>query len=157
MPDLNVYNLAVRTEHPVPPDVLIEHLAVALRDFNFLGKVGINMTSAATTETYENRAHPFDGPEVFDDSPQLEPYTGPRPAQLNKPSPGGYLPTRYPMSGTLTDGEAVYPLGTHAEGSFYAQGGKYEPVGIVHKGSYPQDPFPLTTNAIDSLKESRRD
>lgn len=109
MSDPNVYNLAVRTEHPVPPDVLIEHLAVALRDFHFLGKVGINMTSAATTETYENKAHPFDGPEVFDDSPQLEPYDGPR--------------------------------GTHAEGGF---------MGLA-------DPFPLTTHAIDYLKDSRRD
>lgn len=109
MSDLNVYNLAVRTENPVPPDVLIEHLAVALRDFHFLGKVGINMTSAATTETYENEAHPFDGPEVFDDSPQLEPYDGPR--------------------------------GTHAEGGF---------MGLA-------DPFPLTTHAIDYLKDSRRD
>ena len=74
----NLYNVAVRTEHPVPPDVLVEHLAVAIRAFNFTGKVDISMTSATTDQTFENKAHPFDGPEVFDDTPQHEDYEGPR-------------------------------------------------------------------------------
>lgn len=50
--------LTVRSEHPIPRDVLIEHIAVALRDFEFAGKRDIV-------------AHPFDIPSnvVFDDTP----------------------------------------------------------------------------------------
>lgn len=153
MPDLNVYNLAVRTENPVPPDVLIEHIAVALRDFHFLGKVGINMTSAATTETYENKAHPFDGPEVFDDSPQLEEYTGPRGTHAE----GGFTGVgNYQPVGVVHKGEFHFPTPAPFDG--------VPPAGAVRDGVwYPDviglmsDPYPHTTRAIDSLKEARGD
>lgn len=93
-----VYNLEIVTEGYVPSDVLIEHLAVAMRDFRFLGKNGITLLSAGTIDVEEPkvaRQHPFDGPEVFDDKPRLE-------------------------------------------------------------DSFPEDPFPLTTQVIDRLKETRR-
>lgn len=51
------YDVHITTEEPVPDDVMIEHIAVALRDFNFAGKVDVQMA----------RNHPFEGPEVFDD------------------------------------------------------------------------------------------
>lgn len=77
------YPLRITTENPIPDDVIVEHIAVALRDFKFAGKVDVQMA----------RQHPFDGPEVFDD---------------------------------------------------------YVPAGM------PEDPFPLTTQVIDKLKETRR-
>lgn len=69
------YLVSVRSESPIPHDVLIEHIAVALRDFAFAGKVDVKM------------AHPFDNPDnvVFDDEPKLEEYTGTH-------SEGGFLP-----------------------------------------------------------------
>lgn len=64
MPELHI---TVRSDHPIPHDVLVEHIAVALRDFNFAGKVDVKM------------AHPFDDKSnvVFDDDVQHEEYTGP--------------------------------------------------------------------------------
>lgn len=64
MPELRI---TVRSDEPIPPDVLVEHIAVALRDFKFAGKVDVQMTS------------PFANPSnvAFDDDVQLEPYTGP--------------------------------------------------------------------------------
>lgn len=90
------YPLRITTENEVPDDVLVEHIAVALRDFKFAGKVDVQMA----------RNHPFEGPEVFDDY---------RPA-----SP--------------TDVGAQELL---------------EEMGV-------EDPFPLTTQVIDRLKETRR-
>lgn len=74
-------DLTVRSEHYIPPDVLVEHIAVALKSLNFTGKIDITMNSAT-------KPHPFDGPEVFDDSPQLEEYTGPK----RDFATGGFLP-----------------------------------------------------------------
>lgn len=51
------YPLRITSENDIPDDVLVEHIAVALRDFEFAGKVDVKMA----------RQHPFDGPEVFDD------------------------------------------------------------------------------------------
>lgn len=75
------YSLTVRVEHPIPPDVLIEHLAVALQQFNYTGKVRIDMNNV----TYRDEATeitPFSNPNnvVFDDVVKSEPYTGPLPA-----------------------------------------------------------------------------
>lgn len=71
------YALTVWTENYVPPDVLVEHLAVALQSLNFTGRIAINMAG------YEapNKVTPFSNPNnvVFDDEPQLEPYSGPQP------------------------------------------------------------------------------
>lgn len=137
----NTYNVTVRTENYIPPDVLIEHFAVALRAFNFAGKVDVKMASATTTRTHENRPHPFDGPEVFDDKPQLEPYSGPR--------------------GTVDEGSF------HSGGYTGTGDGKYQPAGVVHKGDYiitPDtmeaigiiDPYPRTTEVIAALQKRNR-
>lgn len=89
MPD---YHLIVSSEQPIPHDVLIEHLAIALRDFNFTGKTDIKM------------AHPFDTPTnvKFDDDVQTEPYTGPKPGTAYE---GVFFPT-------TTEPADPYPLTT---------------------------------------------
>lgn len=84
------YSLTVRTENHVPSDVLVEHLAVALRDFKFLGKYNITVDRQTHPEADMTRNHPFEGPEVFDDEPKP------------KYADGGYVP------------------GTHGEGRFAA-------------------------------------
>lgn len=84
MPD---YHLIVSSEQPIPHDVLIEHLAIALRDFNFTGKTDIKM------------AHPFDTPTnvKFDDDVQTEPYTGTH-------SEGSFTPADpYPLTTRVID------------------------------------------------------
>lgn len=98
---LHHYHLEIVTEGYIPHDVLIEHLAVAMRDFQFLGMNSIALRGTSTTQKEPEvaRNHPFEGPEVFDD----------------------YIP------------------GTAREGSFM-----------------PADPFPLTTQVIDRLKETRK-
>jgi hypothetical protein len=68
------YDLTVRSEEPIPEDVLVEHVAVALRDFKFTGKVDVQVA----------RQHPFDGPEVFDD------YFAPKPPTTGTASEGSF-------------------------------------------------------------------
>lgn len=60
------YLVSVRSDHPIPPDVLIEHMAVALRDFKETPGLEISM-------------HPFDDKTnvLFDDKVQTEEYSGP--------------------------------------------------------------------------------
>ena len=113
---LHTYHLEVVSENYIPPDVLLEHLAVAMRDFNFLGQNSIAIKGTDTKQTGEQkvaRQHPFEGPEKFDD----------------------YVP------------------GTHQEGSFSPTdvGAQelLESIGV-------EDPYPLTTQVIDKLKETRR-
>lgn len=64
----NAYQLTVRTGNPIPRDVLVEHLAVALKDLKFLGGFYIHVDSVQ--EEPVARQHPFEGPEVFDDEPK---------------------------------------------------------------------------------------
>lgn len=92
---LHHYHLEVVSEGHIPHDVLIEHLAVALRAFQFLGKNSIALRGTSTTQKEPEvaRNHPFEGPEVFDD----------------------YIPA-----------------------------------------DMPEDPFPLTTQVVDRLKETRK-
>lgn len=136
--------LTVRTENYVPPDVLVEHLAVAMQALHFTGKIDIIVNSVYS----ETKAHPFDGPEVFDDSPQLEEYSGPKPEEP-KYATGGY---------TGKPGTSVHDVGLAMD--------YYTPVGIVHKGEYHLpgqmlrdagivDPYPNVTRALDSLRASR--
>lgn len=111
---MKTYYLEVASENPIPPDVLIEHLAVALREFKFAGETSIALRGQTTTlEHNMARQHPFDGPEVFDD----------------------------------------YKPGTSQEGSF-------SPTDVGAREllaeSGVEDPFPLTTQVIDRLKETRR-
>jgi len=92
---MRTYILEVASENPIPHDVLIEHLAVALRDFEFAGFTSIALRG--TTQTLEHKmAHPFDNPAnvVFDDDTKLEEYTG----------PNGGLPTDpYPLTTRVID------------------------------------------------------
>lgn len=63
------------TELP-PADVLIEHIGHHIRqDFKETKLTGISV-----------RNHPFEGPEVFDDVPQNEPYTSPGRAADTSPA-----------------------------------------------------------------------
>lgn len=67
---LHTYHVEVASENPIPPDVLIEHIAVALREFHFAGKTGVFLKGTNTIQNEEPkvaRNHPFEGPEVFDD------------------------------------------------------------------------------------------
>lgn len=68
---MNTYDLLIESQFRIPHDVLVEHLSVAMRELNFTGRVNITMTNAT------EKPHPFDGPEVFDDSPELERFAGP--------------------------------------------------------------------------------
>lgn len=86
-----VYDLTVRSEEPIPEDVLVEHVAVALRDFKFTGKVDVQVT----------RQHPFDGPEVFDDEP-FPTFFAPQPPATGTANEGSF---------TIVD---PYPLTTEA-------------------------------------------
>ena len=55
-------------DNPPPADVLVEHMGFTIRqDFKETKLADIKV-----------RQHPFEGPEVFDDTPQREEYTGPR-------------------------------------------------------------------------------
>lgn len=135
MPELRI---TVRSDEPIPPDVLVEHIAVALRDFRFAGKVDVQMTS------------PFANPSnvAFDDDVQLEPYTGPHADDdLGHPSfhPGGYTgPGRYPLVGTMRKGEDVIPKAhLHVEG--------------LTADDLPADPYPFVTRWLDQLRGRRRD
>lgn len=65
MTTLYDYLLTVRSESPVPQDVLVEHVAVALQDFKEV-KMTV-LPTVQTTMTASKKPHPFDGPEVFDD------------------------------------------------------------------------------------------
>ena len=90
--DPGPYSLTVRSEHPIPHDVLVEHIAVALRDFRFAGKVDVQM------------AHPFEtGPVLFDDE-QAEEYTGPQPL-----SNGGYTGNIGTVVGEVHKGDNIIP------------------------------------------------
>ena len=82
------YHLIATSDNRIPHDVLVEHLAVAMRDLNYAGRTDIRMVSAAEAGT---RRHPFEGPEVFDDV-QAEEYDGPRPG-VDEPghASGGYV------------------------------------------------------------------
>lgn len=75
-----VYDLTVRSENPIPEDVLVEHIAVALRDFKFTGKVDVQVA----------RQHPFDGPEVFDD------YFAPKVPMVGTVNEGSFISDPYP-------------------------------------------------------------
>lgn len=78
----NAYTLTVRTGKPIPRDVLVEHLAVALRDLKFLG--GYYITCDKVQEEPMARQHPFDGPEMFDD------YFAPKPPTTGTANEGGF-------------------------------------------------------------------
>ena len=95
MGEYNKQSLVVLSENPIPTDVLIEHVAVALRDFEFAGKVGV-------------MAHPFDDPTnvVFDDY-KVEP-TGTH-------AEGGFTSGANWTPPQISDGPAdPYPLVTRA-------------------------------------------
>lgn len=71
------YILKLHSEQPVPQDVLVEHIAVALRAFQEV-KVTV-LPQVTTVEPVDPpiptpRVHPFDGPEVFDDYGLDDPY-----------------------------------------------------------------------------------
>lgn len=153
------YSLTVRTENNVPADVLVEHLAVALRSFHFLSLIGITIDSVTHPEETMTRNHPFEGPEVFDDEPK-------------------------PASGSLASGG--YVTGTHGEGSFTEIHEGYPPsyprmtekqrdylIELAkkavrvdsRKGDDGQvtaelsviDPYPVVTEAAFQLQQARRD
>lgn len=107
----STYGLTVRTENVVPPDVLVEHIAVCLKSLNFTGKVDITMNNVYIDEATE--ITPFSNPSnvVFDDVVKSEPYTGPLPA------------------GGITDVKVERDL--------------------------PEDPYPLTSRAVDFLRTLR--
>lgn len=134
----NFYNLTIDTQYHVPHDVLMEHIAVALRDLNFTGRVNIIMNSATTSTP---RQHPFDGPEVFDDAPLPGEYEATRErvytkAQIQDAASGNGMDVLEALA------QIAYKAGTHVEGSFTVM---------------PADPYPNVTRAISSLKDARRD
>lgn len=105
------YHLEVTSEHAIPPDVLIEHLAVALREFKFAGKTSIALRGQTTTlehkmETKTVRNHPFEGPEVFDD------YFAPKPPTTGTVNEGSFLAPGAPGSFETQLPEDPYPLTT---------------------------------------------
>lgn len=157
------YDLTVRSEEPIPEDVLVEHVAVALRDFKFTGKVDVQVA----------RQHPFDGPEVFDDYIRPGNVPGyvydPENDDDTKPEYEIEPPTTKSLSGFAKGGYT----GTHGEGRF-------TPAGIVHKGDAyipkraiqmagldalermmniarktPEDPYPNVAEAAFQLREDR--
>lgn len=92
--DPGPYHLTVRSEHPIPHDVLVEHIAVALRDFRFAGKVDVQM------------AHPFETGTVLFDDEQAEEYTGPQPRQYAN---GGYTGSIGSVAGEAHRGDNIIP------------------------------------------------
>lgn len=137
----NFYNLTIDTQYHVPHDVLMEHIAVALRDLNFAGRVNIIMNSATTSTP---RQHPFDGPEVFDDKPLPGEYEAPREkvftkAEIQDATSGNGMNV---LDALATVARIARGRGTHVEGGFTGM---------------PADPYPNVTRAISSLKDARRD
>lgn len=118
------YDLTVRSENPIPPDVLIEHIAVALQQFNYTGKVQITMNNVTYYDEATAEITPFSNPSnvVFDDVVKSEPYTGPLPA------------------GGITDVDV--------------QRADIGPEMTIHP--FPADPYPLTSRAVDFLRNLRR-
>lgn len=123
------YLVSVRSNTPIPHDVLIEHIAVALRDFKLAGKIDVQM------------AHPFDNPNnvLFDDEPQLEEYTGMH--REGSFSSGGEVPETIDAR-TLYDGRSVL----RTEGAAVEL---LREMGVT-------DPYPFVTRALDALKSKRR-
>lgn len=106
----NTYNLTIETQAAIPHDVLVEHIAVCLNSLNFTGRVNITMNSATASKP---RQHPFDGPEVFDDTPLPGEYSAPREKVITKSEiQGGYT------GGTVHEGSFMpvdpYPNVTRA-------------------------------------------
>lgn len=134
--------LTVRTENYVPPDVLVEHLAVAMQALHFTGKIDIIVNSVYS----ETKAHPFDGPEVFDDSPQLEEYSGPKPEEP-KFANGGYTGVRYEPVGIVHKGD-YYLSQAFLRDQISEEEQALRNAGIL-------DPYPFVTRALDSLRASR--
>lgn len=64
-------NYTIQINHvpaDVPTDVIIEHIAVALRKMQ-KGRKALKRIDVQVVETRSARSHPFDGPEVNDDEP----------------------------------------------------------------------------------------
>lgn len=135
---MNEYQITISVEHFIPPDVLVEHIAVALRDLHFTGKSNITMDNAPT-----HWSHPFDGPEVFDDTPKPELATG------------GY-------TGTHNEGHYT-PVGIVHKGDRYIPKAAVEMMGLdaleklIEASRKPVDPYPNVTEAAMQLKEARRE
>lgn len=140
------YSLTVRTEHDIPSDVLVEHFAVALRDFKYLGKYDITVDRQTNPEAEVTRNHPFEGPEVFDDEPK--PY-----------ATGGYTGTH----GEGSFAQILSPEQIISQAQLNAAGmsalAKFAEI-AVKKGAeteaLPADPYPLATEAAFQLREARR-
>lgn len=102
MTDSHVYTLTVRVENYIPHDVLIEHLAIALRDLHFTGKTDIIMAGYEAPD----KITPFSDKSnvVFDDDIAPGEFAN-----------GGYVSGGYvsgpPTAGMLHTNETVYPKG----------------------------------------------
>lgn len=134
-----VYDLTVRSEEPIPEDVLVEHVAVAMRDLQFTGKVDVQVA----------RQHPFDGPEVFDDEPK--PRVG-----HQAPAERIYTKAEVEAMGTVDVLKRLAEENNNRVAEALAQ--------IIHKkGTYveggfvPLDPYPNVTEAAMQLREARKD
>lgn len=135
------YPLRITSEHDIPDDVLVEHIAVALRDFEFAGKVDVKMA----------RQHPFDGPEVFDDH---VPEGARRKHSLHGDE---YVLTAKQVEaiGGAAGVERLIKLARSAD-----REANFSPTDIgareLLENSGIEDPYPLTTRVVDKLKETRR-
>lgn len=134
MNDSHVYALTVRVENYIPPDVLVEHVAVCLKSLNFTGKVDIIMAGYEAPD----KITPFSDKSnvVFDDDIM--------PAQN-----GGYV-SGAPTAGMLHTNETVYPKG-------FLPARQLNAGSIVYsQDALPADPYPLTTRVLDALRGRKR-
>lgn len=138
----NAYSLTVRTGKPIPRDVLVEHLAVALRDLKFLG--GYYITCDKVQEEPMARQHPFDGPEMFDDEP--------------KPASGGYVSGQERRIGHVGPAEHIF-----SKEEIQAMGGLDALKRLAEVLQAPVtyespslDAYPNVTEAAFQLREAKR-
>ncbi len=137
------YHLSARADNPIPHDVLVEHIAVALQDFKFAGKVNVKMVNSV-----EEEITPFSsGKVVFDDAPQSEPYTGPQPPRTF--ASGGWV---YPPRPQIDDRVHVTAEARPIDDYFDVHVCDSECRGEVQV----VDPYPLTTRVMDALRGRRR-
>lgn len=135
--------ISVTSENSIPEDVLVEHIAVALRDFKFAGKVDVEM------------AHPFDNPAnvVFDDDVKTEEYTGPTGTHVE----GGFIPASVIAKLDLTGTPVTLGQGGPVIGEVTGPPSFTPPqISGSFESKLPRDPYPLTTRVIDALKKGGR-
>jgi hypothetical protein len=100
---MTTITLKIETEKNVPADVLIEHIAVALKKLIPAKEAKPDFTVTLVG----SKTHPFDGPELFDDV---------RSVPYDLFASGGVLTGNGPLAGEVHKGDYIIPKSAISEG-----------------------------------------